>query len=93
MNWVLIEDMVSRLGDLYALEVEASNFPEITEAPPLVEVRLALLRATDAMSRLGAVASAAAMETAHEALESAGSSASQARRLIADARALRNRKP
>jgi len=91
MDWVLIDDMVSQLGDLYALEAEASRFPEISEEPAVQAVRLALLRATDAMSRIGAAPSGPAVENAREALAAAGSAASLARRLVADARAARNR--
>lgn len=92
LNWNLIDEMVSELGDLYALEVEASNFPEIAETPAVLAVRLAVLRATDALSRIGPRASAPAVAQAREALASAGSSVSAARRLVSDARASRNRR-
>ena len=91
MDWVLIDDMVSQLGDLYALEVEASGFPEISEEPALQAVRMAVLRATDAVSRIGAGKAGPSVENAREALAAAGSAASLARRLLADARASRNR--
>ena len=91
MNWVLIDDMVSQLGDLYALEVEASAFPEISEEPAVREVRLAVLRATEAVSRIGSGAAGPAVDQAREALASAGSVASLARRLVSNARAARNR--
>jgi hypothetical protein len=63
-NWLLIDEMVSELGDLYALEVEASSFPEISEDPAVLEVRLAVLRATDAVSRIGNGATGPAVEAA-----------------------------
>ena len=91
MNWVLIDDMVSQLGDLYALEVEAASFPEISEEPAVREVRMAVLRATEAVSRIGTGASGPAVDHAREALAAASPVASLARRLLADARAARNR--
>ena len=91
-RWAIIDDMVSELGDLYAIEVEAANFPEISEAPAVREVHLALLRATDAMSRVGVAAPDRAVEIARQALDDAVGSAAVARRLLAEARAGRNRR-
>lgn len=92
-RWSIIDTMVSELGDLYALEVEASNFPEISDEPAVREIHLAVLRATDAMSRLGVTAPDPAIRSARDALDAAVSAASVARRLLAEARAARNRRP
>jgi hypothetical protein len=93
VDWALIDDMVSQLGDLYALEVEAAGFPEIAEERAVQEVRLAVLRATDAMSRIGNGSAGSGLEAAREALAGASASASVARRILAEARAARNRHP
>jgi hypothetical protein len=84
--------MVSELGDLYALEVEASRFPEIWEEQAVRDIRFALLRATDAMSRLGSAAADPAIQTAREALDSAATASILARRLLTEAREARNRR-
>lgn len=89
-RWSIIENMVSELGDLYAIEVEASNFPEISDAPAVREVHLALLRATDALSRVGVAAPDRVVENARQALDAASASASAARRLVIEARIARN---
>ena len=91
-RWAIIDDMVSELGDLYAIEVEAANFPEISEAPAVREVHLALLRATDAMSRVGVAAPERVVENARQVLDDSVASASAARRLVVEARAARNRR-
>lgn len=91
-RWSIIDDMVSELGDLYALEVEASNFPEISDAPAVREVHFAVLRATDAMSRVGVSATDPVVRNARQALDSAAASATAARRLVVEARAARNRR-
>ena len=91
-RWSLIDEMVSELGNLYALEVEASNFPEIADEPAVRDIHLAVLRATEAVTRIGSAAPTPAIENAREALDSAVASASVARRLVAEARAARNRR-
>lgn len=92
-RWVLIDEMVSELGAVYALEVEAAAFPELASDPALTDVHMAVLRATEAMAVLAAIRGADGdrLEHAREALDSALSAASSARRLLAEARAARNR--
>src|SRR5688572_6184961 len=34
-RWLLIEEMISELGSVYALEVEAATFPELASEPAL----------------------------------------------------------
>jgi hypothetical protein len=85
--------MVSELGALYSLEVEASAFPEISAEQALKDVHMAVLRATDAMSNMAArPGETAGLERARAALDAALSSATSARSLLATARAARNRK-
>jgi len=92
-RWLLIDEMVSELGDVYALEVEASGYPELASDPVLKDVHLAVLRATEAMSGLAAIrgADGGRLEHAREALDAALSAAAAARRLLGQARAARNR--
>jgi hypothetical protein len=90
-KWLMIDDMVSELGDLYALEVEASAFPELSADPIFREVHFAVLRATDAMSRVASATADPALKNAREALDSAAAAAAAARRLLVAARASRNR--
>ena len=93
-SWDVIDEMVSQLGSLYALEVEAEAFPEIGEEPPLRAVRLAVLRAAAEMSRLTSLARPGndpGLAAAREALHSARAAAESARALIREARAARNR--
>jgi hypothetical protein len=92
-RWLLIDEMVSELGAVYALEVEAAAFPELASDPALTDVHLALLRATEAMAGLAAIRGADGdrLEHARQALDAAVSAASAARRLVAQARAARNR--
>ena len=91
--WSVIDAMVSELGALYALEVEAANFPHVASDPAFVTVHLALVRATEAMVRVAGVASGEprGLDHAREALDSAAGAAESARRLIEQARAERNR--
>ena len=91
-KWSVIDAMVSELGDLYALEVEAANFPEISDDPAVRHVHLTVVRATEAMSRIGAEASDPLLQAARATLDSAVASAAAARRLLAAARAARNRR-
>jgi hypothetical protein len=92
-RWTLIDEMVSELGAVYALEVEAAAFPELASDPALQDVHMALLRATDAMSRVASIRGADGdrLDRAREALDAAISAAVAARRLLAQARAERNR--
>jgi hypothetical protein len=92
-RWLLIDEMVSDLGAVYALEVEAAAFPELASDPALNDVHLAVLRATDAMIRVATIRGADGdrLERAREALDAALSAASSARSLLAQARASRNR--
>jgi hypothetical protein len=92
-RWVLIDEMVSELGTVYALEVEAAAFPELASDPVLKDVHMAVLRATEAMSRVAVIRGADrdGLEQAREALDAALSAASSARCLVAQARAARNR--
>ena len=92
-RWVLIDEMVSELGAVYALEVEAAAFPEVASDPALNDVRMALLRATEAMAGLTAIRGADGdrLEQAREALDAAMAAAASARRLLTQARAARNR--
>lgn len=92
-RWLLIDEMVSELGAVYALEVEAAAFPELASDPALKDVHMAVLRATDAMARVAAIRGADGdrLEQAREALDAALSAASSARCLLAQARAARNR--
>jgi hypothetical protein len=93
-RWVLIDEMVSELGSVFALEVEASAFPELSAAPALNDVHMAVLRATEAMAGLTAPrgADGERLEQAREALDAALAAATSARRLLAEARAARNRR-
>ena len=93
-RWLLIDEMISELGDVYALEVEAAAFPELYSEPALKDVHLALLRATDAMSRVAMIrgADGERLEQARAALDAATAAATAARRLLSDARAARNRR-
>ena len=52
-RWLLIDEMVTELGDVYALEVEAAGYPELASDPALKDVHLAVLRATEAMAAPG----------------------------------------
>jgi hypothetical protein len=90
---MLIDEMVSELGTVYALEVEAAGFPELASDPALKAVHLAVLRATEAMAGLAAIRGADGdrLELAREALDSALAAASSARFLLAEARAARKR--
>jgi hypothetical protein len=92
-RWVLIDEMVSELGAVYALEVEAAAFPELASDPALNHVHLAVLRATEAMAGLAAIRGADGnrLGVAREAIDTAMSAASSARHLLAQARAARNR--
>lgn len=89
-RWLILEKMVTELGDLYALEVEAAGFPEISDEPAVRDIHRAVLRAADAMSRINAAATEPTLQTAREALDGAVTSAAAARRLLAEARAARN---
>jgi len=92
-RWLLIDEMVSELGGVYALEVEAAAFPELASDPVLNDVHMAVLRATEAMAHVAAIRGADGhrLEQAREALDAALSAASSARRLLTQARAARNR--
>lgn len=92
-RWLLIDEMVSELGAVHALEVEAAAFPELASDPALKDVHLAVLRATEAMAGLATIRGADGdrLEQAREALDAALSAASSARTLLARARAARNR--
>jgi hypothetical protein len=91
-RWLLIDEMVSELGDVYALEVEAAAYPELASDPALKDVHLAALRATEAMAGLARIrgADGERLEHAREALDAALSAAAAARRLVVQARATRN---
>jgi len=91
-RWMLIDEMVSELGAVYALEVEAAAFPELASDPALNDVHLAVLRATEAMAGLAKIRGADGdrLELAREALDAALAAATSARRLLAQARAARN---
>lgn len=93
-RWVLIDEMVSELGAVYALEVEAAAFPELASDPALNTVHMAVLRATEAMAGLAAPRGADGdrLDQAREALDAALAAATSARRLLAEARASRNRR-
>ena len=84
-RWVLIDEMVTELGDVYALEVEAAAFPELASDPALNDVHLAVLRATEAMAGLAAPRGADGdrLEQAREALDAALAAATSARSLLA----------
>jgi hypothetical protein len=90
-RWLLIDEMVSELGDVYALEVEAAAYPELASDPALRDVHLAVLRATEAMAGLAAIrgADGERLEQAREALDSALAAAAAARGLLVQARAAR----
>lgn len=92
-RWLLVDEMVSELGSVYAFEVEASAFPELACEPALLDVRLALIRATEAMSRVASVRGADGdrLDRAREALDAAVSAAAAARHIVVQARAGRNR--
>ena len=84
--------MVSELGDVYAVEVEAAAYPELASDPALKDVHLAVLRATEAMAGLAVIrgADGERLEYAREALDAARSAAAAARRVLIQARAARN---
>lgn len=91
-RWEQIDAMVCELGELYALEVEASAYPEVSDDPAMQLVHMALLRATDEMSRVAAgVRDRGSLDRARQALDAARSSADSARVLIVHARVSRNR--
>lgn len=92
-RWLLIDKMITELGAVYALEVEAAAFPELASDPALKDVHLAVLRATDAMTRVATIRGAEGhrLEQAREALDAALSAASSARSLLVQARASRHR--
>jgi hypothetical protein len=91
-RWELIDDMISELGELYSLEVEAAAFPEVCEDAALKDVHMAILRATHEITSLtGEEKDTACMARAREALDAARASASSARVLLSHARAARNR--
>ena len=85
--------MVSELGGVYALQIEAAAFPELASDPLLNHVHLAVLRATDALGRVTAIRGADGdrFEQAREALDAAVTAASSARSILVRARAERNR--
>jgi hypothetical protein len=91
-RWLLIDEMVTELGDVYALEVEAAGYPELASDPALKDVHLAVLRATEAMAALSTIrgADGERLEKAREALDAALAAAATARSLVARARAARN---
>jgi hypothetical protein len=92
-RWLLIDEMISELGAVYALEVEAAAFPELASDPALKDVHLAVLRATEAMGRIAAIRGADGdrLEQAREALDVALSAAAAARTLVVQAREARKR--
>lgn len=91
-RWELIDDMISELGELYSLEVEAASFPEVCDDAALRDVHMAVLRATNELGSLtGAAGDAACMARAREALDAARASASSARVRLSHARTARNR--
>lgn len=92
-QWSVIEQMVAELGDLCALETEAAAFPELAVDPVLGEARLAVLRATDAVSRVAAGRSdEQAVNNAREIVDAAVEACRVARNLILHARAQRHQK-
>ena len=92
-RWTVIEQMVAELGDLCALETEVASFPELAVDPALGEARLAVLRATDAVSRVAAGrADEQSVVSARETLDSAMEATRVARSLILHARAQRHAK-
>jgi len=68
------------------------DVPEISEEPAVREIHMALLRATEALS-LSMAAPEQAVQRARHALDAAVTSAATARRVVAEARAARNRRP
>lgn len=93
-RWSMIEKMVSELGDLCALESEAAAFPELAVDPALSEARLAVLRATDAVSRVAAGRTdETSVTSAREILDTAVEATRVARNLILHARARHAKTP
>jgi hypothetical protein len=92
-RWLLIDEMISELGAVYALEVEAAAFPELASEPAMRNVHMAVLRATEAMSRVAEVRGTDGdrLDHAREALDAALDAAASARSVIVQARAQRNR--
>ena len=92
-RWDDIDEMVSQLGDLYAVEIEAAEFPEVAEKPAILEVRLAVRRATREMTLVAAAGAGqiAQIDRARTALDEARGAARAARMILAQARAARNR--
>ena len=91
-RWDAIDEMVSQLGDLYAVEVEASGFPEVSEEPAIQQVRLAVHRATQEMTLVAAGRGQdAQIDRARASLDEARDAARAARVILTEARAARNR--
>ena len=91
-TWREIDALVYELGELYALEVEATAFPELSEDPAIREVRLAVLRAADEMQRVaGNPHGGVRLERARAVLAGARETAGAARVVLLQARARRNR--
>ena len=89
--WAEIDGMVSELGEFYALEVEASAFPELNGDPAIEKIHIAVLRATEEVRRVASAHRDHRLDHARDALFAARSSADAARLLIVRARASRNR--
>jgi hypothetical protein len=92
-RWLLVDEMISELGGVFALEIEAAAFPELASDPLLDRVRLTILRASDAVARVAAIrgADGERFEQAREALDAALDAASSARAAVVRARSERNR--
>ena len=89
---MVMEELISELGSVYALDIEASNFPELANAAEVVEVKSALVRATEAVAKAAVCGEPDTLATARRALDEAGSAAQGARRLLTAARTARNRR-
>ena len=90
-SWAEIDGMVSELGELYALEVEAAAFPELSGDPVIRDIHIAVLRVADEMQRVARAPLKSDLERARQALLAARRSAETARGLIVHAQAARNR--
>jgi hypothetical protein len=90
-RWVVVERLISELGAVCALEIEASAFPELAAGPEVEDVRAALEKATDAVARATACGEPRTLDAARKALADAEAAAGAARLLLARARAARNR--
>jgi hypothetical protein len=86
-----IDRLVCELGEIYAIEIEAAAFPELTNDPVIQKIHIEVLRATDEMQRIARSPRAVSLDRARDALAHAQETAAAARLAIVHARAARNR--